>query len=130
MKYAYPIFLTNTKNGFSVRIPDFDANTEGDTIADAMEMARDAIGLLGIDMEDDKKDIPLPSDLRDLRTNAGEMQTFVDVDFAKYRREHDMRTVKKNCTIPSWLCYEAEKHKINFSKVLQSGLKAALNIHD
>ena len=41
-----------------------------------------------------------------------------------------MKVVKKNCTLPSWLCYEAEKANINFSQVLQSALKKELNITD
>ena len=41
-----------------------------------------------------------------------------------------MKVVKKNCTLPSWLCYEAEKANINFSQVLQAALKKELNITD
>ena len=36
-------------------VPDFNINTQGKNYADAMEMARDAIGLVGIDMEDDNE---------------------------------------------------------------------------
>ena len=52
----------------------------------------------------------------------------VDVDFEEYRRKNDMRAVKKNCTIPSWLNFEAERAGINFSAVLQAALKNELNI--
>jgi toxin-antitoxin system, antitoxin component, hicB family len=34
----------------------------------------------------------------------------------------------KNCTIPSWLNFEAEKAGINFSAILQAALKAELNL--
>lgn len=54
-KVAYPVILKPDQEGYYVEIPDFDIATEGDTIAEAMEMARDAIGLMGIDMEDEKK---------------------------------------------------------------------------
>jgi hypothetical protein len=54
--------------------------------------------------------------------------TLVDVDFAEYRRRNDLRTVKKNCTIPSWLNYEAEKAGVNFSTILQAALKQELHI--
>ena len=59
MKKAYPIVITPEASGVSVYIPDFDANTQGDDIAHGIEMARDAIGLMGIDMEDDKKPYPI-----------------------------------------------------------------------
>ena len=34
----------------------------------------------------------------------------------------------KNCTIPSWLNFEAEKAGINFSATLQAALKAELHL--
>ena len=63
MKNSYPIVLTPDKVGYVVFIPDFNINTEGDTLTEAIEMARDAIGLMGIDMEDDKKELPAPSEM-------------------------------------------------------------------
>ena len=59
-KVAYPIILKPDEEGYYVEIPDFDIATEGDTIAEAMEMARDAIGLMGIDMEDEGRHLPEP----------------------------------------------------------------------
>ena len=35
-----------------------------------MEMARDAIGIVGIDMEDDGESLPLPSLLADVQKNS------------------------------------------------------------
>ena len=128
MKNTYPIILTPEDVGFTVYIPDFNVNTEGDDLTEAIEMARDAIGLMGIDMEDDKKALPLPTALEKVKHAANEIITLVDVDFAEYRRKNELKTVKKNCTLPSWLCYEAEKANINFSQVLQSALKQELHI--
>lgn len=128
MKKAYPIILTPDDSGYTVYIPDFKANTQGENLAEAIEMARDAIGLMGIDMEDDNKTIPEPSLAKDIKTAAGDTVTLVDVDFAEYRRKHDMRVVKKNCTVPGWLCYAAEKANINFSQVLQKALKETLHL--
>ena len=118
---AYPTVLTETKEGYSVYIPDFDINTQGEDLADAIAMARDAIGLMGIDFEDDGKEIPKPN-TRAYQLKEGEIRSFVDVDFVEYRRAVDNRVVKKNCTIPSWLNSRAEKAQINFSKVLQDAL--------
>ncbi len=59
-KGAYPIILKPADEGYYVRIPDFDIGTQGESVADAMEMARDVIGLMGIDMKDDGKAIPEP----------------------------------------------------------------------
>ena len=130
MKNAYPIVMTRGQKYIVVFVPDFNINTQGKDIPEAMEMARDAIGLVGIDMEDDGEALPAPSSLADVQANmpAGGIITLVDVDFSEYRRKNDLRAVKKNCTIPSWLNFEAERAGINFSAVLQSALKAELNI--
>ena len=129
MKNSYPIVLIPDEPGFVVYIPDFNINTEGNDITEAIEMARDAIGLMGITWEDDNKPLPSPSNVENVKTEPGEFITFVDVAFSDYRRKNEMRTVKKNCTLPSWLCYEAEKANINFSAVLQAALKRELHIN-
>ena len=48
MKTVFPIILTPADVGYVVTIPDLNINTEGSSVADAIEMARDAIGLWGI----------------------------------------------------------------------------------
>ena len=130
MKNAYPIVMTQGKELIVVYIPDFDINTQGKDIPDAIEMARDAIGLVGIDMEDDGEKLPMPTKLKDVKADKPEsIVTLVDVDFDDYRRKNDLRTVKKNCTIPSWLNYEAEKAGVNFSALLQTAIKNELHIN-
>lgn len=130
MKKAYPVIMTQGKEHIVVFIPDFNINTQGEDIPDAIEMARDAIGLMGIDMQDDGEALPETSSLAGVQAKApaGGIVSLVDVDFAEYRRKNDLRVVKKNCTIPSWLNFEAERAGVNFSAVLQSALKSELNI--
>ncbi len=127
MKDAYPIILTQGKKFVVVFIPDFEINTQGENVAEAMEMARDAIGLMGIDMQDDGKMLPRPTPITEVKAENG-ITTLIDVDFDEYRRKNEMRSVKKNCTIPSWLNYEAEKRHVNFSETLQKALMEQLNI--
>lgn len=126
MKEVYPVIITEENDGFYVSIPDFDIATQGVDLADSIAMARDAIGLMGIDMEDDGKSLPKPYSVN-LNTNDKDIITLVDVDFTEYRKKVDNRSVKKNCTIPYWLNVEAEKAGINFSKVLQEALQETLN---
>lgn len=125
MKEAYPITIAEEKNGYYVSIPDFDIATQGNSIADSISMARDAIGLMGIDMEDDGKPLPKPYMVK-IQPGDKDIVTLVDVDFTEYRKRVDNHAVKKNCTIPYWLNVEAEKAGINFSKVLQDALQAVL----
>ena len=132
MKYAYPIIMSQGKKFIVVFIPDFNINTQGENVTEAIEMARDAIGIMGIDMEDEGETLPVPSSPTDIRSQVPTdgFISFVDVDFTEYRRKNEIRTVKKNCTLPSWLNYEAEKANINFSAVLQAALKSELHLSD
>ena len=129
MKAVYPVVLSKGKEYIIAHVPDFNISTQGKDEADAMEMARDAIGLTGIDMEDENEELPTPSMISDIKKEKkADIITLVDVDFAAYRRKNDLRAVKKNCTIPSWLNYEAEKAGVNLSAILQSALKQELHI--
>lgn len=127
MKAAYPIVLCPDGEGYYVKIPDFDISTQGDTIAEAMEMARDAIGIMGIDMQDDGEALPSPNSVKPEK-EKDDILTFVDVDFEEYRRRVDNRSVKKNCTIPYWLSVEAEKANINYSRILQDAIAKTLGL--
>ena len=141
MKQVYPTFILNTNDGsehsFLVCLPDMEIFTEGDTFADAIEMARDAIGLAGISMEDNKEEIPVPSDqnaaiekvkhdTEDIDFTKGVL-TYVDVDFFEYRKKDDTKTVRRNVAILGWLNQEAEHAEISVLRVLQKVLKNVLN---
>ena len=62
------------------------------------------------------------------KEHAEDIITLVDVDFADYRRKNDMRTVRRNVSLPSWLNAEAEKAGVNVSAILQAALKQELKI--
>ena len=129
MKAVFPIILTPAEHGYVVTVPDLEINTEGETIPDAIEMARDAIGLWGICQEDAGRQIP-PASNGFPPHGKNEIATLVDIDFDAYRRANDLRAVRKNVTIPSWLNSLAESSGINFSQVLQEGLKSKLKVSD
>ncbi len=131
MKNSYPIVLMPDKVGYVVYVPDFDINTEGDTLTEAMEMARDAIGIVGIELEDRKEALPTPTSLNAVvKEGENYIVTLVDVDFTEYRRQNDMRTVRRNVTLPSWLDFEAKKSGVNVSAILQRALKQELHLAD
>ena len=128
MKTVFPVIFTKLDNGYMAYVPVMEINTQGDTFAEAIEMARDAIGIMGIDMEDDKKNIPMPSDPALLQYEPSSILSFVDIDFTEYRRANESRTVRRNVSLPSWLNVEAEKAGLNVSAVLQNALKQELHI--
>lgn len=64
-KRTYPTFIREEKGTYLVYVPDFDTSTEGESFVDAIAMARDAIGLVGISLAEKKKEIPAPSSAED-----------------------------------------------------------------
>lgn len=138
MKSAYPVIFTQTddeKQMILVEVPDLNIVTEGYGIANAIEMARDAIGLAGITLEDMEQDVPSPSDIQDVNVtnakfaDAGKcFVSLVDIDFMEYRRKLDNKAVRRNVTLPNWLNREAEKAHINVSRVLQEALMQKMNL--
>lgn len=142
MKQVYPTFIRNVDDGFQypflVCVPDLEIYTEGASFADAIEMARDAIGAAGISMEDHGIELPVPSEqaaaIAKVREEAVDVDfskgilTYVDVDFSEYRRKVDTKTVRRNVALPSWLNYEAEHAGINVSRVLQEALMNVLHV--
>lgn len=131
MKAVFPVIFTKLEDGYMAYVPDMKLNTQGDDLAEAIEMARDAIGVMGIDMEDENKSIPIPSEFSTIiKENDSDIVNFVDVDFAEYRRQNDIRTVRRNVSLPSWLNAEADRAGVNVSAILQNALKQQLQITD
>lgn len=95
MKRVYPVLIAQSGEDYLVYVPDMDIYTEGKSLEDAIEMARDAIGLKGIDFEDDGKALPEPSNYAEAIAKAREdtedfdytqgIVTMVDVDFSKFK---------------------------------------------
>lgn len=121
MKYVYPAVFENDDGKIGVRVPDIPGCfTFGDDLADAIEMAEDAISMMLVSFEDDNEPIPQASKLEDIGSDG--VVSYVLCDTEKWRKENDNKAVKKNLTIPSWLNKKAEAAGINFSQVLQEAL--------
>jgi predicted RNase H-like HicB family nuclease len=135
MKAIYPVIFTQTDDIVLVEVPDLGILTEGVDMADAIDMARDAIGLKGITIQDDGEDVPAPSKFNEIDPLKGTFATdgrgivsLVDVDFTEYRRRLDNKTVRRNVTLPNWLNLEADKANVNVSRVLQDALMEKLHV--
>lgn len=128
---VYPVILTKGESGFIiVNVPDFDIDTQGKDYAEAIVMARDAIGLMGITWQDKGKELPQSSAIDNIQCQEGEMVTLVDIDFEEYRRKENLKSVRRNVTLPGWLDYKAEEANINVSGVLKKALLQELGIAD
>ena len=110
MKTVYPAFIKPDVDVFLVFIPDLEIYTQGHDFYDAIEMARDAIGLKIVSLEDAGESVPAPSDaamakmevLKDADEEfdfSNSRLTFIDINTKSYRNKLNNRAVKKNCTI-------------------------------
>lgn len=142
MKAAYPVIFTEVETNILIEVPDLklytEANEEGapkGTMADAIMMARDAIGMACIHAEDNGEKVPMASSMEAIDIAKGvffdagkSILSLVDVDLVAYRRKMDSKMVRRNVTLPNWLNLEAEKAQINVSKVLQEALMTRLGV--
>ena len=130
-KYVYPSIFTPDGDGYTILFPDVkNCFTEGDTLSEAMENAKDVLCMMLYDLERKGKEIPFASSVADVQQHVqgNEFVTLISCDTIEYRKFHDNRAVKKTLSIPSWLNEMVEKADINFSALLQSALKQQLNI--
>ena len=128
MRYVYPaVFEEAEEGGYNVSVPDIPGVfTCGDDMADAIFMAEDVIAMTLADYEDEKKPVPVPSQIKDIKTDG--IVSLVRADTDEWRKLVDNKAVKKTLSIPSWLNSKAEKAGVNFSQVLQDALKKILGV--
>ncbi|KRN26579.1 type II toxin-antitoxin system HicB family antitoxin [Liquorilactobacillus mali] len=124
MKVIYPIIITEDKEDtvpFFVEIPALNGYTQGHTFAEAIEMARDYIGLNIMDRMDSKEEIP--ASIYTLPKVTEGTTTLVDVDIDAYKRKHDHAAIKKTLTIPRYLNEAGNEYGVNFSEILAEGIE-------
>jgi predicted RNase H-like HicB family nuclease len=124
---AYPIILTPDTGGYVVYVPDLEINTQGNDLAEALYMARDAIGAWSLCQRDAGRTIPEPS-ASEPPHETNELISWVDIDFDKYRRASDMTYERTNITLPRYLKNLASDAGLNLSQELQTRLKEVLRV--
>lgn len=126
-KLYYPAIFSPEEVGYCVTVPDLaGCVTQGDTLEDAMEMVRDAVGL----WLDASAEIPVASNPATLTVPGGGFVALVEFDPLAYQKKHNNRAVKKTLSIPAWLNAIAEDAHLNFSRVLQEALQEKLGLED
>ena len=82
MKYIYPaVFTKEVKGGYSVNFSDVPScYTCGENLYDAIKMEKDVLALILYDLEQDRKEIPVASDIKDVITKKDEFVSSIAVD--------------------------------------------------
>lgn len=121
--YYSAIFHKDEKGGYWISFPDFpECMTQGETLEEAYKMASEAMGLcIDEKIKNDEK-LPEVSSPVDYLVEEGDFSCLIEFDLQKYRRTHNMKSVKKTLSIPEWLNEAAMAKNINFSQVLQEAL--------
>ena len=132
MKLVYPAcFYPCEEGGYTVTFPDLQGCiTEGDTLAEAVDMAIDAASGWLLDEVENNKTLPKPSDIKSIVANEYEngFISLISVDLDEYAKKFGNKAVKKTLTIPAWLNTIAEKENVNYSQLLQRALVKHLGI--
>ncbi len=123
-KYVYPAVLTYEEGyDIAVTFPDLPGcATSGTDEADAIKMAREALGGHLWCMENDNDEIPAASSVRSLEIEENEVIILVEVYMPSIRLAHESRAVTRTVTLPAWMNAKAAEAGINFSQALQQTL--------
>lgn len=133
--YIYPAIFTPAavdSRGivYTVEVPDIPGCiTEGESISEAISMAREALAGCILAMKQAGEDIPAPSNYNDfVKSSDDEIITLIDVDINDYLRRKETKSIIKTVSLPQWLAILAEEAGISYSQALQNALKRELGI--
>lgn len=130
-RYIYPVVFHYEVEGVSIRFPDLEGCLScADDTDEAFKMAKEAMALHLYGMEKDNEEIPLPSNPTKIHTEENEVVSLIEVWMPPFRDQIENRAVKKTLTIPKWLDDLAVEHNVNFSRILQDGLKKYLGVDE
>ena len=125
--YAFPALFYYDDDGISIEFPDLPGCLPcAQTSEEAFHNAKEALGLHLFGMEQDGDAIPAPTPVKNLQPSAGAAVAMVEVFMPAVRDRINNKVVKKTLTLPAWLNWEAEAANVNFSLILQDGLKRYL----
>ncbi len=128
-KLYYPAIMHPEEDGgYSVWLHDISGCiSQGETLSEAIENIKDALGLYCEDATENGTVLPAPSAPSRVELDGDEFVVMVDFSPSEYLKTRSTKAVKKTLSIPAWLNSMAEAQQLNFSAVLQSALVERLN---
>ena len=127
--YSYIAVVSFDDDGISIDFPDLSGCfTCAKNEKEIYKVAREVLGLHMWGMERDNEPIPEPSSIKAIKLDANETTMLIEVFMPPVRDRINNKVIKKTLTIPQWLNVEAERQGVNFSMILQNGLKQYLHL--
>lgn len=129
-KLIYPAIFSYDDDGICVYFPDVDGcYSQADSTEEALYMAKDALELVLEDYISSMfENAPKPSEIKDIKVESNQCVALIEVDVDQLIKRTSSKTINKTLTLPSWLNELGIKNKLNFSKILQDGIKKELGI--
>ena len=130
-RYSFIAILYSDPDGISIEFPDLPGCLPcADSLDQAVDNAREALGLHLWGMEQDGETIPEPTGIQDIHPDEGGVPMIVDVFMPPFRDKLTNRFVKKTLSLPAWLADLADKDGVNCSKVFQKALIEYLGVKE
>lgn len=128
MKLSYPALLISDPtrpSEYAVEVPDLPGcATGGNSLAEALLMAQDAVGGWVLSELEEGGTIPKASKPEDIHPYGPHQSVIiVPVDMDAYATKYGRKSTRKNVTIPSWLDTWANEQGLNYSKILSKALE-------
>lgn len=112
-----------------VEFPDLGVATQGETLEQALAMAKELLELTLYGLEEDGEQLPVASDPSTIELDRpGAFVSLVSVYMPLVRAEMAHQFVRKTVTLPRWLNDVAESAGINFSRSLQTAIRLKLEV--
>ncbi len=127
---AYPaVFYLAEDGGYSVEVPDLKGCiSEGETLAEAIDMVTEAASGWVLDELEDGKKAPKPSTYEEIHNQySGEIVSIIVLDMVSYAEKYGNKSVRKNVSIPAWLNTYVENNNLSLSEILQNTLVKMFN---
>ena len=131
--YAFIAVFEYADDGINITFPDLPgciSCAEVNATNEAINNAKEALGLHIFGMEQDGKKIPAPTALKDLNLKRNCVPVLIDVFMPSVRMAAKNSFVKKTLSLPAWLAALADEKKVNCSKIFQDALKAFLGVEE
>ncbi|MFH5185701.1 type II toxin-antitoxin system HicB family antitoxin [Paenibacillus sp. TAB 01] len=129
--YIYPVVTERAEDGgLGLYFPDFEGTAIlAPDVTAAIKQAREVLVVRLLELEAQGIAVPPPSAPDQIELlDPSDRIIFVEVYMPPYRDEAAHKSVTKNCTLPKWLRDAGDQAGLNYSLILQNGLKDALGI--
>jgi len=127
--YTYPAIFYYDDNGIAIEFPDLPgALSCAQSTEEAQRNATECLALHLYGMERDNEEIPIPTDIRNIKPEEGGVLILVEAFMPPIRDREKTRYVKKTLSLPQWIDAEGRRANINFSQVLQQAIIEKLGL--